>query len=312
MRSEEHGGSRAEHARTMSMARAIWVTLRPHQWVKNLFVVAPLVFSKHLFDASYALHTAIATAAFCALSGAVYAFNDLRDAEQDRAHPIKRHRPIAAGVLGERTALLVASVLAAAALAVSTALSWKLAAVAGGYATVNLAYSLALKRVAYLDVLLIATGFLLRVLGGAFAIDVPVSPWLVACTVLLSSLLGFGKRAHEVMRAAAAGHDPTATRSSLRGYSGLALQWVMGLLAMATSASYALYTQDSRTVAFFQTHQLIWTLPFCVVGIGRFLQLALWRPRAQSPTEAMLKDWPFLLNIGLWGVVVLLIIYGAR
>lgn len=296
----------------MSTARAILVTLRPHQWVKNLFVVAPLVFSKHLFDPAYAVRTLVATAAFCALSGAVYAFNDLRDTEQDRAHPLKRHRPIAAGILGESTAIAVTLTLAIAALLVSGLLSWKLAAAAGSYLIVNLAYTLALKRVAYLDVMLIATGFLLRVLGGALAIDVPVSPWLVACTVLLSSMLGFGKRAHEVMRAVHAGHDPTATRSSLGGYNPLVLQWVMGLLAMATSACYALYTQDGRTLAFFQTRHLIWTLPFCVIGIGRFLQLALWRPRAQSPTEAMLRDWPFLVNIGLWGVAVLLIIYGAQ
>lgn len=296
----------------MSTARAIWGTLRPHQWVKNLFVVAPLVFSKHLFDPAYALHTALATASFCALSGAVYAFNDLRDAEQDRAHPIKRHRPIAAGTLSERTAILVTVTLAASALTASALLSWRLAGIAGCYLTVNLAYTLALKRVAYLDVMLIATGFLLRVLGGAFAIDVPVSPWLIGCTVLLSSMLGFGKRAHEVMRATSAGRDPTTTRASLRGYDPLVLQWVMGLLAMATSACYALYTQDGRTVAFFHTRALIWTLPFCVIGIGRFLQLALWRPRPQSPTEAMLRDWPFLINLGLWGLTVLLIIYGAQ
>ena len=153
--------------------------------------------------------------------------------------------------------------------------------------------------------------FAMFILGGAFAIDVPISPWLIACTVLLSSMLGFGKRAHEVILAENNHRDPTATRASLRGYGKFSLQWVMGLLAMATSACYALYTQDARTVAFFQTHQLIWTLPFCVIGIGRFMQLALWRPRPQSPTEAMLRDWVFLVNIGLWGATVLITIYGV-
>lgn len=296
----------------MSTARAIFLTLRPHQWVKNLFVVAPLVFSKHLFDAHYALATLVATLVFCALSGAVYAFNDVRDAPQDRLHPIKRNRPIAAGALSQRAALAVSLCLALGALGGAAALSWKLALAALGYLIVNLAYTLALKRVAYLDVLLIAVGFLLRVTAGAFAIDVPISPWLVACTGLLASLLGFGKRAHEVLMSERSDRDPRATRASLAGYDRRRLQWVMGVLAVATCVSYALYTQDRRTVAFFQTRQLIWTTPFGVFGIIRFLQLALWRPRAQSPTDAILRDPPFFLNFVLWGVIVLIIIYGAR
>lgn len=296
----------------MSPARAILVTLRPHQWVKNLFVIAPLVFSKHLFDAGFALRTLAATLAFCALSGAVYAFNDVRDADLDRRHPTKCKRPIAAGYLSRSAALAVAALLGVAALGGALALSWKLAAAAGTYAMVNLAYSLGLKRIAYLDVLLIAAGFLLRVVGGAFAIAVPISPWLLACTGLLASMLGFGKRAHEFISAERGDRDPRATRDSLGGYNRLLLQWIMTLLAMATSISYALYTQDSRTVAFFGTHQLLWTLPFCIIGIVRFLQLSLWSPREQSPTDSMLRDGPFLLNIGLWGVMIIAIIYGAN
>lgn len=293
----------------MSRARAIWVTVRPHQWVKNLFVVAPLVFSKHLFDAAFATRAAIATLAFCALSGAVYAFNDLRDAELDRAHPIKRHRPIASGALAEQSAMILFAALAGAALIASALLSVPLAGVALAYLVLNLAYSMGLKRVAYLDVTIIAAGFLLRVLAGGLAIDVPLSSWLIACTVLLSSLLGFGKRAHEVTMARAAGRDPTETRSSLRGYSTSTLTAIMLLLAVATIASYALYTRDARTVAFFGTRQLAWTLPFAVLGIFRYLQLALWRPRAQSPTEAILRDPLFLANLALWGLAVLAIIY---
>ncbi|WP_428266033.1 UbiA prenyltransferase family protein [Haliangium sp.] len=293
----------------MSTARAIWVTLRPHQWVKNLFVVAPLVFSKHLLDADFALRTAIATLAFCALSGAVYTFNDLRDAPFDRVHPLKRTRPIAAGALSERAAIVLCAVLVATALVTCALLAWPLAGVAALYLGSNLGYSLGLKRVAYLDVLLIAGGFLLRVLAGAFAIAVPASPWLVICTGLLAGMLGFGKRAHELSRAELAGTKPGATRAALQGYHPGALRWIMLVLAGATVASYGLYTLDHRTVAFFGTGQLLWTLPFCALGILRFLQLALWRPRAQSPTEAMLRDWPFMLNIALWGVVVLMIIY---
>lgn len=296
----------------MKTARAILVTLRPAQWVKNLFVAAPLVFSKHLFDAGYALRSLAAVAAFCALSGAVYALNDLRDATDDRAHPLKRHRPIAAGELSENAALVTAAVLALAGLAASLALSPWLAAVAGAYLVINLGYSFGLKRIAFVDVLLIAAGFLLRVVGGALAIDVEVSPWLVACTGLLACMLGFGKRAHELLLAGKHDRDPTATRASLAGYDLRVLRVVMLMLAAATAVCYALYTEDDRTVQFFGTRNLIFTLPSAVLGIARFLQLALWRPRLHSPTDAVLRDWPFLLNLAVWAAAVVFIIYGAR
>lgn len=296
----------------MSTARAIVLTLRPQQWVKNAFVVAPLVFSKHLFEPSYALKTAVATLAFCALSGAVYTFNDLRDADHDRLHPIKKSRPIAAGQLGVHAAAVTAGILLVGALAACAALSLPLAACGAAYVAVNLSYSLGLKRIAFLDVSLIAAGFLLRVAGGAFAISVEISPWLIVCTGLLAAMLGFGKRAHELLLAARDGRDPVSTRRSLGGYRLPVLRFVMGLLAVATGAAYALYTQDQRTVEFFGTRQLLWTLPFALLGIARFLQLALFRPRLRSPTDAILRDWPFMANMLAWGAAVLAIIYGAR
>jgi decaprenyl-phosphate phosphoribosyltransferase len=286
--------------------------MRPSQWVKNLFVAAPLVFSKNLLDPDMALRVALALLAFCLLSGAVYAFNDVRDAEADRRHPKKRFRPIASGALSERFALVAAALLAGVALAGCAALSLPLLAVAAGYLVNNLAYTLALKRVAFLDVLLIAGGFLLRVWAGGLAIDVPVSPWLLACTGLLACLLGFGKRAHELMLAESSDRDAHETRPSLAGYRVRHLRWAMSLLAVATTGAYALYTQDGHTVSFFGTRALIFTLPFCLLGIVRFTQLALWRSGDDSPTDAILRDPAFLLNLGAWGAVVLAIIYGAR
>jgi len=285
--------------------------MRPRQWVKNLFVAAPLVFSKNLTDPELAVRALIALAAFCLLSGAVYAFNDVRDAAQDRRHPRKRFRPIASGALGERTALASAGLLALAALAACAALSWGLAAVAAGYLAINLGYSLGLKRIAFLDVLLIAGGFLLRVWAGGLAIHVPVSPWLLACTGLLASLLGFGKRAHELMLAEAAEMEAHHMRASLAGYRVRHLRWAMTILAVATCAAYALYTQDDHTVRFFGTRALVFTLPFCLLGIGRFAQLALWRAGDDSPTDAILRDPAFLLNLLAWGATVVAIIYGA-
>src|SRR5689334_19864025 len=171
---------RAPHSRdgrAPSTARALIRTLRPRQWVKNVFVGAPLVFARHLGDPSYVARAALAVLAFCALSGAVYAFNDVHDVAADREHPTKRHRPIAAGVLSERMALTCAALLAGGALIGCVALSWRLAGYAALYLVLNLAYSLRLKRIAFVDVGLIALGFLLRVLGGAAAIEVPASRW---------------------------------------------------------------------------------------------------------------------------------------
>jgi len=284
-------------------------TLRPKQWVKNFFVLAALVFSKHLLDPAFALRALAAFAIFCALSGAVYAFNDLLDVESDRKHPLKRNRPIASGELGERTALWLSIGLALSALAASAALAPMLALVAGGYLVNNLAYTLYLKRIAYLDVLMIGVGFCLRVLAGGYAIDVPVSAWLLACTALLACFLGFGKRAHELFAAEQVGRDPRETRVALGGYSTPTLRFVLLLLCIGTCASYALYTRDIHTIEFFQTDQLFWTLPFCIIGIARFLQIALWMKGPESPTDAILRDWPFLLNLGAWAASVFVIIY---
>jgi decaprenyl-phosphate phosphoribosyltransferase len=292
----------------MSTARAILLTLRPRQWVKNLFVLAPLVFAKQLFELPSLLAAFAAALAFCALSGAVYAFNDVRDVELDRRHPIKRSRPIAAGHLGERAGLATAGILATGSLVACALIAPALALVAALYLAVNLTYSLYLKRVAFLDVLLIASGFLLRVVGGALAIDVVVSPWLLACTALLASLLGFGKRAHELAQCRATG-DEVTTRVALAGYREPTLRWILVVLAAVTGVCYGFYTVDARTVEFFGTSQLLWTTPFCVAGIYRFLQLAAWRPREDSPTEAILRDPLFLLNMAAWGAAVLAIIY---
>ena len=293
----------------MASLGAIVKTLRPHQWVKNLFVAAPLVFAKHLVDTSYLARSALAVAAFCALSGAVYAFNDVRDVEADRAHPSKRHRPIASGRLGERAALILAAVLAAAGLATAFALAPMAGVWAGAYLAQNLAYSLKLKQVAFVDVVLIAFGFILRVMAGGAAIGVDPSPWLIACTGLLAMFLGLGKRAHELARAQAAGRDVGATRAALAGYRPAAVQIAMIVLAIATVGAYVAYTLDAHTIAFFGTRKLAWSAPFGAFGIGRFAFLALRRGGEDSPTDAMLRDPLFLINLLAWVVVILSIVY---
>jgi 4-hydroxybenzoate polyprenyltransferase len=293
----------------MSPARALIVTMRPHQWVKNLFVAAPLVFSRHLGEAAFTLRAAAAVLCFCLLSGAVYAFNDVRDVAADRIHPDKRTRPIAAGHLSERAALCAAGVLALVALAGSAALHWQVAVFGLAYGLANLAYSIKLKHVAFVDVTMIASGFLLRVMAGAAAIAVRPSVWLLVCTGLLASMLGLGKRAHELAWAATSGSQAT-TRAALAGYRLPIVRGAVLVLGVATAVAYFLYCRDPHTVAFFHTDRLILTAPFPVLGIARFATIALFRPSRHSPTDAMLRDWPFLLNLAAWGLSVLWIVYG--
>lgn len=292
--------------------RAILKTLRPHQWVKNLFVAAPLVFSKRLTDADSVVLGGAAVAAFCALSGAVYVVNDLCDVEKDRAHPIKRHRPIASGALPVRVAWFLAAALAMIGLGGALLIAPPFALVALGYLVLNLGYSLQIKHVAFLDVMAIAAGFLLRVLAGAYAIDVEASPWLLACTALLAAFLGFGKRAHELAQASAAsegGGSLGKTRAVLDRYQASHLRAALYVLGAATCVAYVFYTQSAHTIDFFGTRAMIFTAPFCVAGIGRFLWLVTRHPTGDSPTEAMLRDWLFMLNLALWAGAVLAIIY---
>ena len=180
------------------MVAAVLKSARPHQWVKNLFVAAPLVFARRIDDTTALLHTSVAVAGFCMISSAVYLLNDLVDVEKDRAHPLKRLRPIASGALSVRSARLAALVLALGGLLLTLSLGLLPAGIAAAYMVQNLAYSLRLKHVPFIDVASIAAGFLLRVLAGAAAIPVAPSIWLLVCTFLLAAFLGFGKRAHEL------------------------------------------------------------------------------------------------------------------
>jgi decaprenyl-phosphate phosphoribosyltransferase len=305
-----HAG-RDERARPSAIAwLSAWLrTLRPKQWIKNLFVAAPLVFARHLGDPAYTLQTALAVLAFCLLSGAVYAFNDVRDAEADRQHPTKRHRPIAARELSEHSALIGSVVLAIGALAACFALSSKLGAIAAVYLAQNVAYTLKLKQIAFVDVAMIASGFILRVLAGAAAIAVPASRWLLLCTALLALFLGFGKRAHELAWAERTGRE-TATRAALAGYTLRVLKVAMLALAVLTCTAFVAYTVADHTIEFFGTDRLIYSAPFVALGIVRFLFLALWWPKHESPTDAMLRDPWFLLTLVGAATTMLYAIYG--
>ncbi len=282
-------------------------TMRPHQWVKNIFVLAPVVFAKEIFDESLLLNAAAAFVIFCLIAGAVYTINDLADVDADRRHPVKRYRPIPSGdvPIPLARALAVALIVGALGWAGLGMGNWPFFAVAAGYLALNLAYSLKLKHVAYLDVGCIAAGFVLRVLGGGVATATPVSFYLFACTALLALFLGFGKRRHEL----AGSENAEQQRAALEGYSMRGLNVALGLTGVATLAAYLGYTLAPETETFFQTRLLWPTTAFVALALLRFLHLVRNRPHAESPTQEMLRDGPFVAIVLGWAVVMAGIIY---
>jgi 4-hydroxybenzoate polyprenyltransferase len=282
-------------------------SLRPAQWAKNTFVLAPLVFAGGLAAPGALARALAAFAAFCAASSAVYLANDLRDREQDRNHPRKRHRPIAAGTLPAGVAGAAAVVLGAAALAASPALGRDFAAALGGYLALQGLYTLWFKRVVILDALAIALGFVLRVYAGAAAVSVAVSPWLFLCTIFLALFLAFSKRRHELVLLA---DGASSQRGVLTEYSPVFLDQMMNVVTASAVVCYALYAVAPETVAKHGGRSLLVTVPLVLFGIFRYLYLVYHRQEERNPTEAILRDPPFLINMALWGAAVLAIVYG--
>lgn len=292
----------------MSVAIALLAAMRPKHWAKNVFVLAPVVFAGQLGDPVAVARTLAAFAVFCALASTVYLINDLTDREADRLHPEKKSRPIASGMLSPGVAAAGAFVLAAAALGGGLALGPAFAAVACTYLLQNLAYSFALKRVVVLDVMLVAAGFLLRAWGGALAIDVAISQWLVLCTGLIALFLGFVKRRQEI----AALRGETAQRPILREYSLPFLDQMIAIVTASTVLAYALYAFSAEVATKLGTRHLGLTIPFVLYGIFRYLYLVYQRGEGENPTAVVLSDLPFGINVVLWGGSVIVALYVWR
>ena len=291
----------------MSLVRALLVSLRPHQWTKNLVVLAPLGFSKHLFDPDAALRAVAAFAVFCVLSGAVYVVNDLADVERDRLHPLKRTRPIASGALEASVARAFAGLLLLGGLAAAWALGRGFLLCVLGYLALNLAYTLRFKDVVILDVLAIAIGFVLRAVSGALAIQVVFSDWLLVCTILLALFLALAKRRHElVLLGDAAGH-----RRALAEYSPYLLDQMIAVVTASCLTAYAFYTLAPETVEKYRTDRLAFTIPFVIYGIFRYLYLVHRREQGGSPSDVLLADRPLLLAVAAWALAVVAIVYTA-
>ena len=285
---------------------AFVTSLRPDQWTKNLIVFAGLIFGQRLMDTAAVGAAFWAFAVFCGLSSSMYVINDLVDQDEDRLHPTKRRRPIAAGTLSAGWALAGAGLLGGVSLGVGFWISSSFGIVALVFVGLLTAYSQYLKHLVILDVLAIAVGFVIRAVGGAVAVGVPISQWLLVCTVLLALFLGLSKRRHEIVLL---GDLAPEHRRSLAQYSSQLLDQLISIVAAATLVSYAFYTVEPDTIAKFGTDRLTWTLPFPIYGIFRYLYLVHRHGGGGSPAEMLLRDRPLLACVALWAGAIVHIIY---
>ena len=291
---------------TRSTAASLFVSLRPDQWTKNLIVFAALIFAVKLLDPAATAKAAAAFLIFCALSGAVYLVNDVADREQDREHPVKRMRPIAAGDLSPAAAMIAAVVLSAITLTASFALRPAFGVVAAAYLALFVVYTRSLKHVVVLDVMTIAIGFVLRAVAGGLVISVHISNWLLVCTMLGALFLGLAKRRHEItlLAAGAKGH-----RRILEEYDPYLLDQMIGVVAAATMVAYIIYCASPETHASFGTEWMVLTTPFPIYGLFRYLYLVHRKAGGGSPSDMLLEDRPLLACVLLWGITSVLIIY---
>ncbi|NOR15763.1 MAG: decaprenyl-phosphate phosphoribosyltransferase [Candidatus Aminicenantes bacterium] len=279
---------------------------RPQQWLKNFFVFAPLLFSQNVLNLPLVLKSVLAFIVFCLISGAVYIFNDLRDLEEDKQHPLKSQRPLAAGRIKTSHAVVGFLALSIVSFALAATLSRNFLLTVFIYFVLQLAYSLRLKHVVILDVFIIAAGFLLRVVAGGFAIEVYLSPWLLICTLLLALFLAMSKRRHELILLQ---ENASAHRPILKEYSPHLLDQMISVVTASTVMAYCLYTISEETVAKFGTTYLILTVPFVIYGIFRYLYLVHQKSQGGSPEMLILKDKPLLFDFFLWILTAGLILY---
>ena len=283
--------------------------LRPSQWIKNAIVLAAYFFAR--WDPTQQVHAAgsaapgrvaLAAVLFCLVSSAVYLINDIRDVAADRAHPVKRLRPIAAGQVGIASAWALAGGMLLVGLGSACLLSLPFAGLLCAYVAMQLAYTYGLKRIALLDVFVISIGFVLRAIGGALVIDVRISPWLLLCTFLLALFLGLCKRRHEKNLLATQAQQH---REALAGYEERLLDLLIGIAAAAAVVTYSIYTLSPETVERFHTSRLGFTIPFVLFGIFRYLDLVYRCEEGGRPEKVLLTDRVLIVTIALYAATAL-------
>ena len=292
-------GARAE-ADARPRGRALLKLLRPQQWTKNLLLFAGLVFAVELDNGAAWAASVAAFVAYCAASSAAYVVNDLRDVEHDRAHPVKRERPLARGDVATHVAWGVAVGLLAGAFALVVPLGWTSIAFLGAFVAVQVAYSFGLKHWVLIDVFAIAALFVIRAAAGADAIDVRISPWLLVCTALLALFLAFAKRRGELLLM---GADATPGRPVLEGYSLELVDHLLTVVAASAISAYSIYTFTAT-----DSDAMMVTIPFVVFGIFRYLLLVHRRNLGEEPERVLMTDVPILLTVAGWAVASALVL----
>jgi len=286
--------------------KCIWESMRPKQWTKNCFIFAVLLFSRNLFNLPLLLRAVFAFIIFCLISGCVYVINDLVDLEADRVHPVKSRRPLASGRLKVSNAILSVAIIIPISLAAGLYLSVPFFLVALIYLSVQLAYCFMLKHVVILDVFAVTLGFILRVAAGGVVIGVEMTSWLLICATLLALFLGLSKRRHELvtLKLEASNH-----RKVLQDYSPHLLDQMISVVTASTVITYSLYTMSEETVARVGSRNLIYTIPFVLYGIFRYLFLIHQKGEGGSPEVVLLTDKPLIFDILVWVATVGIILY---
>ncbi len=286
------------------MITGIFKSLRPKQWTKNSFIFAALVFDVKLFQSEPLIKTVLGFILLCLISGTIYLINDLVDVEKDRQHPTKKYRPIPSGRVPFKVALVTAIVLTSVCLPLSFLLDVNFGIITTGYWLLQITYSLLLKNIVIVDVLALATGFVLRVAAGVALVQAErFSPWLYVVTVLLALFLGLGKRRQELVLLKGA----TSTRTILNEYNLPFLDEMMAIVTAGTVMTYAFYTFSAPNLP--GNHLMMLTIPFVLYGIFRYLYVIHVQGNGAAPDEVVLVDRPLQISIVLFGLAVIIILY---
>ena len=279
--------------------------MRPHQWVKNTFVLTGLLFGHAWHDPKLVFQAIVAFIAFCLISSTIYILNDIVDIEQDKQHPSKRKRPLPSGKLKISTAAIFGIFLGASALGLAAVASNTVVIILLIYALMNVAYSLKLKHVVILDVFIIATGFMLRILAGTLGLGIPPSQWLLLCGLMVTLFLGFSKRRAEII---ALSDDKSAHRKVLEDYSPVLLDKMIVVTAAGLIMSYSLYTMNPETIRIHGTANLVYTVPFVIYGVFRYIFLLHHQSRGTDTAKDMVRDPHLLIVLLAWLVTTMVLI----
>lgn len=284
--------------------------IRPKQWIKNMFVFAAILFAGELFHFENLIKSLVAFFAFCGVSSAVYIINDITDVESDRVHKEKRFRPLASGAISVKSAQIFFIVIAVFTILLSLRLNTGFQIIVAAYFLINLIYSLKVKDVVLLDVFFISAGFVGRVVAGALAINVPLSSWMLLTTIFISLFLAISKRRAELSQVEAGKIEKQ--RKVLSQYDIVFTDQINTIAATGTIICYALYTVSEKAVKTFQTDALIYTTPFVIFGIFRYMYLLHKKNLGESPSSIVTKDIPIIITTVLWGLISIFIIYKSK